>query len=342
MNIIMLGNSRAGKTNYIVTLFHQLTMCGRSFYDISYADEKGVNSFIQKNDLLYTPNESGNPSFCPNTTTTTFLKYDLTYQDESFLKINSFDYKGGLTKAMADGENNELSKIIACNDIVFVFLDSTILNTTLSDEEKVKKVDLEAIEKILFNSLKSKVKFNNIIDVSLILTKIDKVPQERRDDLCNKAQKLFNLTKNKIQNQLRCDGDLRILGTYGVTVIGENKTIVGTEIVLKENQKLEPKNILSSFFGTLIEYRKQFAKDLQKFESFSYDHHFWKEVGHRILDFLKGCKYGLWALILKAPEYLDACWKKYRKRKNMMEIELLMERLKGKEDTMKAVMQDEY
>lgn len=342
----MLGNSRAGKTNYMVTLFHQLTMLGRSYYDIKYEDKKDVNTFLQNNDLLYTPNEDGYPSFSPNTLDTLLLKYNLTYQNESFLEINSFDYKGGLTKSMADGIDDtgkELSKIIACNDIALIFLDASILNNNnLSDEEKIRNVDLESIEKILFNSLKSKVKFNNIIDVSLILTKIDLVPQEKRDALCSEAKRLFILVKGKIQNELKYGGDLRILGSYGVTVIGDNKTISGAKIILKEGQKLEPKNVISSFFGTLIEYRKKFEEDLKRFKNSSYDHQFWKQIWKGIKEFFKGWGHGLMSLILSAPEYLDSCWKKYRKNKEMTELQLVIEKIKNKETFLKMVIENEH
>lgn len=277
MNITMLGNSRSGKTNYIVSLFKLLDMCDTR-YNISLADtDDCVKQFLRDNNCLYPDNIAINgkrkeAGFCPSSDKTSFFNFTLTCNRKPFLEISSFDYPGGFTNDIPNPKDFKrntkddlgvdaegIINILSCTDIAFVFLDSTILNRNLDDSKKcITDLGLDNIVKSLLWAASQKVRADGRIDVSLILTKTDLITTDIKA-LENYAQELFFEEIDK-QNRFTYNKDdincIRLLGTFGVTVVGKNKTYVNSngEECIKQNAVLEPENVLSAFFTTILKY----------------------------------------------------------------------------------------
>lgn len=331
MNIVMLGNSRSGKTNYIVSLFKLLEMCDARYNILLSDTDDCIRQFINKYNQLYPDNLAVNgkrkeAKFCPSSDRTSFFNFSIARNHESILEVNSFDYPGGVTDELSNPKKFQkdnqddlrvdakgIVNILSCSDIAFVFLDSTILNNNRNDAKKcIKDLGLDSIIQSLLEAVNKKVRVDGRIDVSLILTKIDLIEEKNIVSLKDYAKELFceAINNQSIFTYDKNDGNcLRLLGIFEVTVVGKNKTYQDSygEECIKQDVVLEPENVLSSFFISILKYTKYCEKYLEHSKGSSDKSNFSKACDY--CSYLFNC-FSLKASSLaeKSLHFASSCW----------------------------------
>lgn len=345
----MLGERQVGKTNYLVTLHQQLRLLDLGF---TYSDDDTIQNYLRKYDRLWYPGMNNNTrEFCMSTSENSLLHYSIRYNNKTKYPLNiySFDYVGETTKKLADStkreiehyykENNDenIYKILSASDIIFIFLDSKVLENYCNHNHKydptimrqcIQCISLDNHIRILKNIKKARI--DEALHVSLILTKIDDVNCDEN----TLKEYVRNLWNDEISYN-GCQSSILLLGIYASTVIGKNNYIYENgekkkifyqaedgKYKIHKNAKLRPQNILTPLFDSIIKYADYCSEnniELEKKAKIKTVKTFGKEYIQNIATIV-GKKFGF------TKEIMDLGWLTYsgfhmlKKRKILEEI----------------------
>lgn len=303
MNIALLGGSGVGKTNYLCTLFREIRKLNSKYgIHINYLDPDGsVENFRISHDYLDT-SYSGHkaPEFCKATTTSTMLNFDICFksgEENKKMHILSYDYEGEYTNNILQEKN--VKDVLSYCDILFCFLDSTILERAYNSKTRYDIVMSNLPTYVMkLNQINIRRKMDKKLHVSLILTKIDAVTiseTELIDYVCREWN-------NELRNQ-NCDA-VNFCGVYASTIAGsEAIEFRDAKFKIKENAILKPRNILAPLFDSCNNYVYYCKENQFEFET----------IPHKVLTALKAAARIVPQILreLKIPipqkEFLSSC-----------------------------------
>lgn len=227
MNIVMLGNSSAGKTTYMAALYYRMT---NGLYDYKMRYDQWANYWYKHyilNNQLYTLTEStkeenelnlvsGNLCkgiYPPPTAIRQEYVFKMRYRNFNEIEFNWFDYRGGalMERSNQSSDTADLISKITNADALVVFLDGTKLEEPIGRNERNFRRIVYLVKSAISNI---PVNDGVYFPISFVITK---------DDICNNVldSEGFTYFWNNILNDISQSNKVAALITWA-TINREN------------------------------------------------------------------------------------------------------------------------
>lgn len=196
MKITMLGTSRSGKTTYLAAMLGLL-------YDAA-VDKFNLRTFESTDTALCNEIDSINSLYTrgefPISTDDDIRKLSLSLckENKKLVDFDFIDYRGGALIEISKDENSEhtekLSTAIMLSDVVMVFVDAIILNSSKFDPVARERLGVRPITTVLMRAKQSLQECGKKLNVMFVLTKTDAstIPETEIPKLKNRIPSLYS------------------------------------------------------------------------------------------------------------------------------------------------------